>query len=483
AGDFSFSLVNQAGTTEDKTTELNTDYNVEVVLLDKPFIGNIDDFNSNGVKTLFGNFIARYPGALGNGIEVYVANSASYEIDKMPSGDVVKRAYASNFNITPDNGQIHILVIDKSGKFTGTANSILEKYEFLDISDEDRNFWADRITEQSSYIWAGDEVLTFGTSNSPESIVELLSGGADGIRPDRLSAWSLLEDAERYNNVGIFFTGASDSTLSSQVVLIAENRQDVVVCVSPNNDIVTDDNHNLLPIMDSPNDNRARIAIATYFNRVGNSSYVFTDTAWGQLKDDYNNRFIWVPLNGETAGLLAITERDSNVWTSPSGHTKGVYRNFSRISYNPSKIDRDFLYPLGINPVIEDYGSGKILFGDKTLLQKPSAFDRINVRRLFILLRKSISDASKYTLFENNNEITRLSYYNQINAFLTTIRGQGGIQDFRVIIDGSNNTPDIIARNTLVGDILVTPVRSINFIDLRFTATDNLVSFEEIEQQ
>jgi phage tail sheath protein FI len=220
--------------------------------------------------------------------------------------------------------------------------------------------------------------------------------------------------------------------------------------------------------------------VIAYRDTLPSSSYAVMDSSWKYQYDKFNDVYRWVPLNGDTAGLMVQTDLTRDPWFSPAGFNRGNVKNIIKLAYNPSKADRDNLYKKGINPVVTFPGQGTVLFGDKTMLNQPSAFDRINVRRLFIVLEKAISTASKFTLFEFNDEFTRAQFKNLVEPFLRDVQGRKGITDFAVVCDGTNNTGEIIDRNEFVGDIYVKPSRSINFIQLNFVAVRTGVEFTEI---
>jgi len=210
------------------------------------------------------------------------------------------------------------------------------------------------------------------------------------------------------------------------------------------------------------------------------SSYAVIDSGWKYQYDPYNDKYRWVPLNGDTAGLCARTDSDRDPWYSPAGYNRGQIKRVVRLAFNPNKTQRDELYQAGINPVVSFPGQGTVLFGDKTGLAKPSAFDRINVRRLFIVLEKAIATASKFQLFEFNDEFTRASFVSLVEPFLRDVQGRRGLTDFKVVCDATNNTPEVIDSNRFVADIYIKPARSINFITLNFVATRTGVDFSEV---
>jgi phage tail sheath protein FI len=245
-------------------------------------------------------------------------------------------------------------------------------------------------------------------------------------------------------------------------------RGDVVVFVSPQ---YTD-------VVDQPGQEVNKSLLTRNF--LGSSSYAFMDSGWKKQFDKYNNKYRWIPLNGDVAGLCARTDQQRDAWFSPAGLNRGQIKNVTKLSWQPTKADRDNLYKNNINPVVTFKGEGTVLYGDKTLQTKPSAFDRINVRRLFIVLEKTISKAAKYSLFEFNDEFTRSQFVALVEPFLRDVKGRRGIYDFRVVCDETNNTPQVIDSNQFVGDIYVKPARSINFIHLNFVAVRTGVAFSEI---
>jgi phage tail sheath protein FI len=220
--------------------------------------------------------------------------------------------------------------------------------------------------------------------------------------------------------------------------------------------------------------------VIAFRDSLPSTSYAVMDSGWKYQYDKYNDVYRWVPLNADTAGLMVQTDLTRDPWYSPAGYNRGNMKNVVKLAYNPGKGDRDQLYKKGVNPVITQPGQGTVLFGDKTLLSKPSAFDRINVRRLFIVLEKAIATAAKFTLFEFNDEFTRSQFTNLVVPFLRDVQGRRGITDFQVVCDGSNNTGEVIDRNEFIGDIYIKPARSINFIQLNFVAVRSGVEFSEV---
>ncbi len=223
--------------------------------------------------------------------------------------------------------------------------------------------------------------------------------------------------------------------------------------------------------------------IVEFRNALRSTSYGVLDSGYKYTYDRYNDVYRFVPLNGDTAGLCVRTDNIRDPWFSPAGFNRGQIKNIVKLAYNPDKADRDTLYKAGVNPVVTFPGQGTLLFGDKTLLAKPSAFDRINVRRLFIVLEKAIATAAKFTLFEFNDDFTRAQFRNLVEPYLREIQGRRGIYDFKVVCDTTNNTPEVIDSNQFIGDIYIKPARSINFIQLNFVAVRTGVEFSEVVGQ
>jgi len=259
-----------------------------------------------------------------------------------------------------------------------------------------------------------------------------------------------------------------NSTVVNYVIAIAESRKDVMVFVSPQQtDVVNNAG------------NEATSVVATR-NALTPSSYAVMDCGWKYQYDKYNDVYRWVPLNGDVAGLCVRTDLQRDPWFSPAGFNRGQILNVVKLAWNPTKSDRDTLYKNGVNPVVTFPGEGTLLYGDKTMLSRPSAFDRINVRRLFIVLEQSITRAARSSLFEFNDDFTRAQFVSIVEPFLRDVKGRRGIYDYRVVCDTTNNTSQVIDANQFVGDIYIKPARSINFIQLNFVAVRTGVSFDEI---
>ena len=396
--------------------------------------------------------------------------------------------------------EIHLVVVDATGELnsSGIQGYALEKFANMSGASDARkpeggsNYYKDVLRDNSTYIYAGNaEVDANFTETSSASSISLnaantmpdhysLSNGAGnnsnanaaGKRYGADTGYGLFRDAEA-TDVGLIFLGEADATLVQNVIdNVAEVRKDCVVFFSPESaDVIGD-------ALTSSAQTTAVTGFKTAVNR--NTSYAFMDSGWKRTYDRYNDLYRNLPLNGDIAGLCVRTDQNRDAWFSPAGFSRGQIKNAIKLWYNPVKTERDTLYKAGINPVVGMPGQGILLFGDKTLLSKPSAFDRLNVRRLFIVLEKAISRAAKFSLFEFNDEFTRAQFKNMVEPFLRDIKARRGIYDFQVVCDGTNNTASVIDRNEFVGDIFIKPARSINFIQLNFVAVGSGVNFSEV---
>jgi len=389
--------------------------------------------------------------------------------------------------------QMHVVVVDEDGEWTNVKGQVVEVWDNVskasDAKKEDgsTNYYKEVINRQSSYLWwaghtagltnAGSAAggTTFGGGNTPVTIS--LASGSDGstATPGQYQrGYDLFKSAEEVD-IALILAGSSTSATAIHLINnIAEYRKDCVVCISPEQaDVVNNTSYTSAEIDD----------IIEFRNTLPSTSYAVLDSGYKYQYDKYNDQYRWVPLNGDTAGTMARTDEVRDPWYSPAGLTRGRIKNVVNLAFNPNKTERDQLYKNGINPVTTFPGEGTILFGDKTLLGYPSAFDRINVRRLFIVLEKAIAIAARQSLFEFNDEFTRAQFVNLVEPFLRDVQGRRGITDFRVVCDETNNTPEIIDRNEFVGDIYVKPARSINFIQLNFVAVRTGVEFEEVVGQ
>ena len=456
-------------------------------------INNTDDYLTTYVNGagVVGTYAAKYPGSLGNSLTVSYADQDGYstwtyknEFDGAPGTS----DYVSNADGSRD--EMHVIVIDALGQWTGTAGTILEKFAYVSKAsdakkaDGTNNYYRDVINSRSKYIWWmdhntdganwGDTALGTTFALLDGWYTETLDGGVDDLSAtdgQLMTAWEIFADDGQYD-VALLPMGKASSTVVNSVIAIAESRLDCVVFASPE-DVTTGD-----IIVGGGTD--ATDAIIAYRDELPSSSYAVLDSGFKYQYDRYNDKYRWVPLNGDVAGLCARTDSQQDPWFSPGGLTRGQIKNVVKLAHNPTKTDRDNLYKAGVNPVVTFPGQGTVLFGDKTLLAKPSAFDRINVRRLFIILEKSIATAAKFQLFEFNDAFTRAQFRNLVEPFLRDVQGRRGITDFVVKCDATNNTGEVIDANQFVADIFIKPNRSINFITLNFVAARSSVAFSEI---
>jgi hypothetical protein len=402
--------------------------------------------------------------------------------DTSPTAATRKWAHYLNVDAAPGSANSHIVVVDEDGGISGTANTILEVYADVSRTDGDLDdqgnsiFYKDVINERSNYIWTTAASLTDGANYiSFTNGSEGTNGTESTIALSRLARGiDLYQNAEEID-ISLVLAGKANTVIANYIIdNIAEVRRDCVVFVSPERSDVVEQalGAELDQITDGTTD--------SFVGNIRRSSYAVMDSGYKYQYDKYNDKFRYVPLNGDIAGLCVRTDDTRDPWYSPAGYNRGIIKNVVKLAYNPKKGERDILYKAGVNPVITQAGQGTLLFGDKTLLDKPSAFDRINVRRLFIVLEKAIATAAKYSLFEFNDEFTRAQFRNLVEPFLRDVQGRRGIFDFRVVCDTSNNTGEVIDRNEFVGDIYVKPARSINFIQLNFVAVRTGVEFEEI---
>jgi len=388
--------------------------------------------------------------------------------------------------------EAHIVVADEDGEWTGSVNTVLEKYERVSLAsdakneDGSTNYYVDVINNSSKYIWWAAHNSAHTNSGSKKSTTfngaplpanDSLVNGRDGNQPrnaDLINGYNKFKSAEDVD-ISLILGGSNNGTVVEHIIgNIVESRKDCLVAISPERaDVVANDSFSGKQADD----------IISFRDTLTSSSYVVMDSGWKYQYDKFNDVQRYVPANGDTAGLMVRTDSTRDPWYSPAGFNRGVMKNVTRLAFNPNKAERDLLYKNGINPVVTFPGQGTVLFGDKTLLAKPSAFDRINVRRLFIVLEKAISTAAKFTLFEFNDAFTRSQFVNLVDPFLRDVQARRGIQDFRVVCDETNNTPDVIDRNEFVGDIFIKPNRAINFIQLNFVAVRSGVEFSEIVGQ
>ena len=456
-------------------------------------VSSILVINSTGTNTGSASFTLTLdnPLKLSSDIETQaVTRNWEYytQIDAAP-GRSTFQAQSGN---TAASDEMHVVVVDEDGAFTGNPGSVLEVYRGLSratdskLADGSSNYYKTVINDRSNYVWtASDRAnavsntalnVVSSTNRAPLSIS--FQGGVDNTETgvpfaDVARAYDLFTNPEVVD-ISLVLSGSSRGGTNGEqlgnylIDNIAEVRKDCVVFISPQKaDVVN-------------NVGAEATDTVTFRNSLRSTSFAVCDSGYKYQYDKYNDLYRWVPLNGDIAGLCVVTDATRDPWYSPAGTSRGLIRNSIKLAFNPNKAERDLLFKNSINPVITQPGVGPILFGDKTLLNKPSAFDRINVRRLFIVLEKSISNAAKSFLFEFNDEFTRTQFRNLVEPFLRDVQGRRGIYDYKVVCDDSNNTAEVVDQNRFVGDIYVKPAKSINYIQLNFVAVRSGIEFSEI---
>jgi hypothetical protein len=493
-------LTKGANTSSDLTSGPNVDLSTTVS------VGDVLFLQTSGIN-------------LGDGIKVTAANSSVITLATAPTAEqlgttgstkvqsaaVARRwEYHNQFDAAPGTStyatraggsgdELHIAIVDEDGEVTGIRGQVVERFANVsrarDAKSDDGTtiYYKEVINQRSNWLWWASHVdnmtsagglatSTFVNSDNLPTTTSM-SGGSAGSTPTAaqiIAGYDYFKSAEDVD-VSLILGADNEATVLVHIINnICESRKDCIVCLSPEAaDVVNNSSYAGKEAED----------IVAFRNTLPSSSYAVMDGAWKYQYDKYNDVYRYVPMNGDTAGLMVRTDTTRDPWFSPAGFNRGNVKNVVKLSFNPKKAERDVLYKAGVNPVVTFPGQGTVLFGDKTLLAKPSAFDRINVRRLFIVLEKAISTASKFTLFEFNDAFTRSQFRNLVEPFLRDVQGRRGIYDFRVVCDETNNTGEVIDRNEFIGDIYIKPARSINFIQLNFVAVRTGVDFEEVVGQ
>lgn len=441
-----------------------------------------------------GEFAAKYPGILGNGLDIEVCSSAAAYATWSYKGQFASAPGSSDYAVARSGSadEVHVVIVDKTGLFSGTAGAVLETFGFLSqardakASDGTTIYYKDVLNRSSKYVWllnhdqglTGAGSLASGTTFSTESTVKTYTfvGGTDTVNTDAavVLAYELFNDAETVD-ISLLFQGTNagdtpSTTLSEKLISIAESRKDCVAFISP-------------PIEATVGSADPSGDVIAWADGITSTSYAVIDSAALKVYDPYNDQYVWIQAASSVAGLCANTDDIADPWFSPAGLNRGQLLNVVKLSFNPTKAMRDDLYQARVNPLVSFAGEGTVLYGDKTALAKPSAFDRINVRRLFIVMEKAIATAAKFQLFEQNDAFTRAQFRNLVEPYLRAVQGRRGVTDFAVICDETNNDGQVIDSNSFVADIYVKPTRSINFINLNFIATRTGVEFSEIVGQ
>ena len=443
-------------------------------------VGTSSDVEFGSGQAGGSEFVAKTPGPHGNFLKVYMVDSGTFSS--------LSSTLQNEFSGAPGTGEVHILVCSSE---SGT-DKVVEKFSFLSkasdgkLEDGTNIYYVDYVNEYSDFIFAvnhttegtnwGTPALgtTFATLSS--MVYVEFSGGTEGSVPtagEAISGYGVFEDSET-TDVALVMSGewgdiTDGNTVQTHIIdTVAAGRRDAVALISAR-------------YVDCAGSSPASDVISYFTTTMtSNSNYAFVDSNYKYQYDKYNDKYRWVPLNGDIAGLMARTDSERDPWFSPAGFNRGVIKNVVKTAWTQTKANRDDLYRKALNPVVTFPGQGTVLYGDKTFTTKPSAFDRINVRRLFIVLEKTIATASKFTLFEMNDEFTRSQFVSLVEPFLREVKGRRGIFDFKVVCDSTNNTAQVVDSNEFVGDIFIKPARSINFIQLNFVATRTGTDFEEI---
>jgi hypothetical protein len=456
---------------------------------------NRDDLDAQASFTSLTPFIGRYPGALGNGLTIHVVNAAqvllgTWATETYTAADATTPLWSNWFDYEPLDDDIFIMV-EKDGEIVERFSSS----QNINAADPKGGtaYFNEVINRTSRYIFAVDPgtdtgishqndgstggaayigTLSAGYTITPIAFSQTMEEGVDAspAEADYKTGWDLFADADSID-VNLLMQGNGQAAVGAYVLEnIAMARKDCVAFMSP-------DSTDVVGVADPSATIAALRDAAAVFDT--SSSYGFIDGNFKYQYDKYNDKYRWVPLNADIAGTAAHTDDVRDPWWSNAGLNRGHIKNVTKLAFNPTKAQRDDLYKVGVNPVVAFRGEGTVLFGDKTAQTKPSVFDRINVRRLFIVLEKAIATAAKYQLFEFNDAITRATFVNMVEPFLRDVQGRRGLTDYRVICDETNNTDEVLSRNEFVADIYIKPNYSINYIYLNFVAVKSGVNFEE----
>jgi hypothetical protein len=466
-------------------------------------IENRDDWDATK-SGASGNFIAKWAGSAGNSLKISVCGSKDSAFDNW--------SYASSFDAKPGTSswvsarsadsalaldEVHVAVVDEDGIFSGTPNTVLETFANVSLAtdaksdDGTNNYLLDVLSDRSEYVWGANHPSVFGSASTATSFTNTANGAdqtnaakensfANGANSASLTTTEFLagfDEVEDENTIQVDFliapgvaSAADQRTIVNDLVATATARKDCVVVTSPNRSAVVNVNN---PATVNSN-------ITTTVQNFTSSSYLVVDNNYLKVYDKYNDKYEFIPAASSTAGLMAATDDVAAPWFSPAGTRRGNYLGVTSLAYNTTKSQRDTLYKAGVNPIANLPGQGIVLFGDKTFLRRPSAFDRINVRRLFLVIERAIKGAAQNVMFEFNDEFTRAEFVNIVEPFLREVQGRRGITDFKVICDETNNTGQIIDTNSFVASIFIKPARSINYVTLNFVAVRTGVDFEEV---
>ena len=452
-------------------------------------------FGADSGDTNVGAWIGKWAGALGNSLKVEICTAAGFaawaykgEFDAAPGTS----AYASARG--GSNDECHIVVVDEDGEISGTVGTVLERFAFVSMAsdakaaDGTNNYAADVVNSASEYVWlahwdgdlatmsnAGTAASGTAFGNPSAAISKSLTGGVDSAAlttAEVATGFDLYQDTDTIQVDFLIAPGMANASDQATVVndlagIAGVTRKDCIVVTSPDRAAVV---NNSTPVASS-------VTTAAGFN---SSSYIVVDNNYLKVYDKFNDQYVFIPAASTTAGVMAATDANAAPWFSPAGQRRGQYFGVTALAYSPTKSERDTLYKAGLNPVANIPGQGILLFGDKTFLNRPSAFDRVNVRRLFLVMERAIAAAARNVMFEFNDDFTRAEFVNIVEPFLREIQGRRGITDFKVVCDSTNNGPSVIDRNEFIANIFVKPARSINYVTLNFVAVRTGVDFEEV---
>ena len=447
-----------------------------------PLIRSFSDFEANEGTYVF-KFAARTAGTWGNSLKVAwvdgsVSDAAYANLEYAPSA-----RWSGLAGKPVDSDSVHVAVIDEDGGITGTPGALLETFLYASKTstavnaEGESNYYVNLVNRRSRYVYAKALVSTASGALSLIAGIDAYQTVLSNVE----NALNLFADTEQITIDFILSGGSityggspreSTKTKALKCIEIASARKDCIAFVSPYRNFVS------LSSTDAQRD-----AIIEFFDLLTSSSYAVFDSGYKYIYDRYNDVYRYIPCCGDVAGLCVQTSENLEDWFSPAGLNRGNLRNAVKLAYTPTKGDRDKLYQKRINPIVAFPGSGIVLFGDKTALAQPSAFDRINVRRLFLALERTVGQLAKSVLFELNDATTRGSFFTNTNSYMEEVKAKRGVTDFLVVCDETNNTPDVIDRNEFVAEIYVKPARSINYITITFVATRTGVSFSEVTGQ
>jgi phage tail sheath protein FI len=461
------------------------------------------DFTDNQI-------IAKYPGSVGNSLAVSICPATAFDSDAGIAADSAFEnwAYSGAFDAAPTTSsyvaalssdgadaydEVHVVVVDEGGVLTGSKGTVLETFPFVSLAtdaktvDGSSNYILDVLNDRSSYVWGADladaeltSAAAWDSASGTDTVLDfsLTRGGREsGVtvsKGDYITAFDQYEDADAIQVdflIAPQMGNQEDQTaIITDLVATATDRKDCVVVSSPHRSAVVGVN----------NPTTVVASVKAFADAQVASSYLVLDNNFLKVYDKYNDEYAFIPAASSTAGLMASTDFSSAPWFSPAGSRRGQYLGVTSLAYSATKSQRDVLYKASVNPIVNLPGQGILLYGDKTKLGRPSAFDRINVRRLFLVMERAIKQAAQGVMFEFNDEFTRAEFVNIVEPFLREIKGRRGITDFRVVCDETNNTPDVIDNNSFVASIFVKPARSINYVTLNFVAVRTGVDFEEV---